>query len=113
MQMRKGEIWRVRLPFGAGHKQAGERPALIVQNNAMTVGLPTVLAVPFTSKLAARRFPGTLVVAPDANNGLTLPSVALVFQVGAQDKQDFVNCLGVIDDATLAQILALIEQLAL
>ena len=109
--MRKGEVWRVRLPFGVGHKQAGERPAVIVQNNSLTSSLPTVLVVPFTSKLAAQRFPATLVVQPDAANGLTLPSVALVFQLGAQDKQDFVQCLGVLDSVTLDQILALIEQL--
>jgi mRNA-degrading endonuclease toxin of MazEF toxin-antitoxin module len=78
--MRKGEIWRVRLPFATGHKQSGERPALIVQDNSFTGSLPTILAVPFTSKLNAKRFPGTIVVQPDGKNGLTLPSVALVFQ---------------------------------
>jgi len=111
--MRKGEIWRVRLPFGAGHKQAGERPGLIVQNNALTASLPTILVVPFTSKLAAQRFPGTLLVQPDATNGLTWPSVALVFQLGAQDKQDLIQHLGDLDTNSLDQILALIEQLAL
>jgi mRNA interferase MazF len=111
--MRKGEIWRVRLPVAVGHKQAGERPAVIVQNNSVTSSLPTVLVVPFTSKLKATRFPGTLVVQPDGANGLTLPSVALVFQLGAQDKDDLLEHLGDLDSGTLAQILAMIDQLAL
>ena len=109
--MSKGEVWRVRLPVSTGHKQAAERPAVIVQNNSFIAALPTVLVVPFTSKLAARRFPGTLLVQLDATNGLTLPSVALVFQLGAQDKRDFLQHLGELDSNSLAQILAIIEQL--
>ena len=109
--MRKGEVWRVRLPFTGGHRQAGERPALVVQNNALTASLPTAVVVPFTGKLTARRFAGTLVVQPDGTNGLTMPSVALVFQLGAQDKQDFVQCLGVLDSNSLDQILAIVEQI--
>ena len=109
--MRKGEIWRIRLPDTLGHKQTGERPAVIVQNNALTASLPTILVVPFTSKLKASRFPGTFLVQPDATNGLILPSVALVFQLGAQDKQDFVQHLGDLDAKTLDQILDMIDKM--
>ncbi len=28
--MKKGEIWRVRLPISAGHAQGGDRPAVIM-----------------------------------------------------------------------------------
>jgi mRNA-degrading endonuclease toxin of MazEF toxin-antitoxin module len=77
--MTKGEVWRIRLPPAAGHTQAGERPAVIVQNDAYTTTLPTVLVVPLTGTLAAARFPGTVTIQPDARNGLTIPSVALVF----------------------------------
>lgn len=71
--MRRGEVWRVRLPAASGHAQAGERPALVIQHDAYTVVLPTVLVVPFTGSLAALRFAGTLRVDPDGSNGLTLP----------------------------------------
>ncbi len=111
--MRKGEVWRVRLPIASGHKQAGERPAVIVQNNSFTASLPTVLVVPFTSKLNAKRFAGTMVVQPDGVNGLTLPSVALVFQLGAQDKDDLLEHLGDLDSTTLDQIMTMIDQLTL
>jgi mRNA-degrading endonuclease toxin of MazEF toxin-antitoxin module len=47
--MRRGEVWRVRIPFSSGHAQAGSRPALIVQNDALLASLPTVLIVPFPS----------------------------------------------------------------
>jgi mRNA interferase MazF len=109
--MRRGEVWRVRLPRAAGHVQAGERPALVVQQAAVTAALPTVLVVPFTGSLAAARFPGTLRVDPDATNGLTMPSIALVFQLRAVDQPDCVQCLGEVDAATLAAVAALIHDL--
>ena len=79
--MKQGEVWRVRLPSIPGHTQAGERPAIIVQDDSFIRSLPTVLIVPLTSTAAALRFAGTLIVQPDNQNGLTMPSVALVFQI--------------------------------
>jgi mRNA interferase MazF len=109
--MRRGEVWRVRIPFAPGHAQAGDRPALIVQNDPFIASLPTVLIVPFTSTMAAARFSGTLIVSPDGQNGLTVPSVALAFQLRALDKRDCLQRLGVLDAATLDRVLALIDQL--
>src|SRR4051794_15637050 len=77
--MKRGEVWRVRLHSVPGHTQAGIRPAVIMQEDQATASLPTVLIVPFTGSPAALRFPGTLAVQPDGQNGLTVPSVALVF----------------------------------
>ncbi len=111
--MNKGELWRVRLPLVPGRTQAGERPAVIVQNEPFLSSLPTVQIVPFTSQLAANRFPATFPVQPSAQNGLSLPSVALVFQLSAQDKRNFVHRLGILDNQTLDQILDLIRQLLL
>ena len=85
--MQQGEVWRVRLPFIAGREQAGERPAIIIANDAFLSDLPLVLVVPLTGEMAASRFAGTLVVEPDTKNGLTKPSIALVFQTRALDKR--------------------------
>jgi mRNA interferase MazF len=109
--MKRGEVWRVRLPAASGHTQSGERPAIIVQDDAINAVLPTVLVVPFTSAQAATRFPGTLLVQPDSLNGLTLPSVALVFQLAAMDRRDCLRRLGVLDSTILDQIFALLDQL--
>ena len=43
------------------------------------------IVVPGTSQLATTRFPHTVVVQPDAANGLTLPTVFLCFQPQAAD----------------------------
>jgi mRNA interferase MazF len=109
--MRRGEVWRVRLPFAPGHRQAGERPAILVQEDSFIAALPTVLLVPCTSNQAAARFAGTLLVQPDNQNGLTMPSVALVFQLSALDKRDCLRRLGILDPPTLDQVFTLLDQL--
>lgn len=66
------------------------RPAVLVQDDSFLAALPTVLIVPFTGSRSALRFPGTVLVQPDGQNGLTAPSVALVFQTRALDQR---SCL--------------------
>ena len=72
--MKKGEVWRVRFPTVPGDTQAGERPAVIMQNEPFLSRLPTVQIIPFTSLQSATRFPGTLVAQPDSSNGLRVCS---------------------------------------
>jgi mRNA interferase MazF len=109
--MQRGEVWRVQLPSVPGHTQAGLRPAVVVQEDQATASLPTVLVVPFTGTQAALRFPGTLAVQPDGRNGLTVPSVALVFQLTALDQRNCLQLLGQLDPATLDQIFAELDKL--
>jgi mRNA interferase MazF len=109
--MKRGDVWRVNLIRARGHVQAGIRPAVIVQDDALLTALPTVLVVPFTSQRASTRFPGTLIVQPDGTNGLTVPSVALVFQLTAIDHPDCLQHLGVLDAQSADQIFALLDRL--
>jgi mRNA interferase MazF len=109
--MKKGEVWKVHLPPAPGHTQAGDRPAIIVQNDTRIATLPTVLVVPLTGSTAASRFDSTLLIQPDGQNGLTIPSVALVFQLRAVDKRDLLQRLGEVTTLTLQQILGLLADL--
>jgi len=109
--MKKGEIWRVLIPTTPGHAQTGERPAIILQEMVYNNSLPTTLIVPLTSKLAASRFAGTLVLQPDQQNGLTTPSVALVFQMRTIDKRNCLKLMGILDASNLDQILDVLDQL--
>jgi mRNA interferase MazF len=111
MPVRRGEVWRVNFPSVPGHAQAGVRPAVLVQDDQATAALTTVLVVPLTGAQAAARFPGTLVVQPDGQNGLTVPSVALVFQLIAVDQRYCLQRLGVLDAATLDQIFTELDKL--
>jgi mRNA interferase MazF len=109
--MRRDEVWQVDIPFTPGHAQAGERPAVIVQDDAFMTTLPTVLIVPFTGSQSATRFPGTVLVQPDGQNGLTVRSVALVFQMRALGKRYFLHRLGLLDAMTLHQIFEELDKL--
>lgn len=109
--MKRGDVWRVRIPPAPGHAQSGERPAVIVQELAFNNSLPTTLIVPLTSQLSASRFDGTLVIQSDSQNGLTMPSVAMVFQLRVIDQRNCLKKLGEVDAATLDQILDVLDQL--
>lgn len=68
------------------------------------MALPTVLIIPITGTQAASRFPGTLAVQPDMQNGLTVPSVALHYQRTAIAKTNCLHPRGVVNVTTLDQI---------
>jgi mRNA interferase MazF len=109
--MKKGDVWGVRIPPAPGHAQTGDRPAIIVQEDAFIASLPTVLNVPFTSTAAAARFDGTLLIQPDSQNGLTTASVALVFQMRALDKRGCLKYLGSLNAASFDQVLPVLDKL--
>ena len=54
--------------------------------------------------LAALRFAFTVRVEPSLENGLTVPSVVMVFQVRAVDKQRIVRKIGQMSKADMARI---------
>ncbi len=109
--MQRGEVWQVDIPFAPGHAQAGERPAVIMQDAAFVARLPTVLIVPLTGSQSAIRFAGTVLVQPDRQNGLTVPSVALVFQLRTLDQRCCLYRLGFLDPATLDQLFVELDKL--
>lgn len=82
--MNVGDIHWVEFPPRSGHAQAGRRPAIVAQAASATAQLPTI---PLTTQLAALRFPGTVLVDADPENGLRQPSVALVFQLTVVDQR--------------------------
>ena len=84
--------------------QAGARPAVILQSSAATKSLQTIVVVPFTARLKARRFPSAVVVQPSLNNGLARASVALVHQVTTVDQGLVRNRVGQLDPADLERV---------
>ena len=101
--MDRGELHWVDLPPAVGgHEQTGRRPALVVQANPS--GHSTVVVVPFTTKMTALRFPYTVEIRPSGQNGLSAPSIALVFQVRAVDKKRLVGLAGHLESSILTQI---------
>jgi mRNA interferase MazF len=52
------------------------------------------MIIPLTGRLSALRFPHTIQVEPSEENGLTQPSVLLVFQLRAIDRSRIVETIG-------------------
>lgn len=103
--MKRNDVVMVELPpplGGVGREQSGRRPALVVSDDSP--GLPTIVVVPLTSQLAALRFPHTLQVEPSPVNGLSVPSVVLLFQVQVVDKRRVLRVVGELDQDHVAQI---------
>ena len=98
--MSRGDIVFVELPQpkgSTGHEQIGLRPALIVHDDVTSQFLPVIIIIPFTAKPSAQRFPHTILIHPSSQNGLSNPSVLLVFQLRAVDRARIKNTIGVLE----------------
>lgn len=67
--LRKGDIHRVRFGRRTGHEQTGERPAVILQTNAMAA-LSTVIVAPLSASAPEAPFRPTIKVAGKASRML-------------------------------------------
>jgi mRNA interferase MazF len=94
----------VDLPDRGGREQRGRRPAIIWQDTTAFPRLPTVLLIPLSSQQDTLRFDGSVLIQLTATNGLTVPSVALVFQLGACDVRRIGQRIGRLDAADLLKI---------
>jgi mRNA-degrading endonuclease toxin of MazEF toxin-antitoxin module len=106
--MNAGEIFWVEFPARGGRAQTGRRPAIVVQKDKT---LPTVLLIPLTTHQEALRFAGTILVEPDEINYLRQPSVALVFQLTAIDKNFIKGKLGTISGDKMTEIWTAFDEL--
>ncbi len=109
--MNVGDVSWVEFPPRGGHAQAGRRPAIVAQAASVAGRLPTVLLIPLTTRLEALRFPGTILVEPDADNGLSRPSVALVFQLTAIDRRFLSEKVGHVSEAVVNSLWSALDEL--
>jgi mRNA interferase MazF len=107
--MARGDILLVGLPESDKREEKGNRPAIAVQTDIATS--PMLMIVPVTSSLGALRFPFTVRIEPSEQNGLTLPSVAMVFQLRAIDRKRIIQKIGELELQHLTQVDAEIWQM--
>ena len=100
--MARGDVLIIELPSSELREQSGRRPAVAVQTDVM--GEPMLMVAPITSNLAALRFAFSVRVEPSPENGLTVPSVVMVFQMRAVDKQRIVRKIGQIGQPDMTRI---------
>lgn len=106
--MQRGDIVLVNLPKPTGtpgHEQFGSRPALVVHNHKQSGNsLSVIMIVPMTSKFKAQNFPRTILMQPSEQNGLSKPSVLLVFQLRAIDKRRIERKIGIVEKNILQKV---------
>lgn len=79
--MKKREVWVTEIPLSDGREQHGTRPAIVIAEPIAN----TVLIIPCTSNEKAANYKGTVPLKPRLTNGLSVKTIALVFQMRAID----------------------------
>lgn len=100
--MARGDVLLVQLPISDMREQSGRRPVIAVQTDI--AGEPMLMVAPVTSNLNALRFAFSVQVQPSQANGLSVPSVVMVFQLRAIDKARIVRKIGQMSPPDLARI---------
>ena len=100
--MARGDVLLVSLPPSDRREQSGRRPAVAVQTDQ--TGEPMLMVAPVTSNPGALRFAFSVRVEPSPENGLTMPSVVMVFQMRAIDKVRIVRKIGRMSAEDMARI---------
>ncbi len=84
------KIHFVEIPKTNGHEQSGFRPVLLVSQPISEISL----IIPFTANVLALRFPYTLKIEPSPKNGLSFPSVLLIFSTESNRLQKIGKDIG-------------------
>ena len=110
--MARGDVAYINLPLVPGSRaQGGRRPAVLVTADMALRGNPMTMVVPLTTTLTATRFPFTFRIEPSPQNGLSAPSIALVFQLCAADQTHLDSVIGQLEDHHLAKIDDMMRQM--
>lgn len=103
MTLKRGEIWLADLDPTRGSEQAGTRPVLVFQNDAIDKHTVTVLAIPMTTNLRRASLPSCVQISK-GEGGLASDSVALCHQLRVLDKARLLRRLGTVSQSTLSAI---------
>ena len=99
----RGEIWLADLNPIRGSEQAGTRPILVVQNDAINAFTTTVLAIPMTTNLRRAKLPSCVQVSK-REGGLASDSVLLCHQLRVLDKTRLIHRLGAVSGETITAV---------
>jgi mRNA interferase MazF len=87
--MKRGDVYSVRLDPVEGSEQGGSRPVIVVSRNSINASSPTVLAIPCTTYRPGKRIYVTQVLISAPEGGLSADSIALAEQVRILSKSRF------------------------
>ena len=101
--MKRGEVWLIDFGEPSGPEQAGQRPAILMQNDTLIPSLTTVIVLPLTTNLKRLALP-TTVLLPAGEGGLAQDSVALCHQIQVRGKARLQKRLGALTPERFAEI---------
>lgn len=91
----RGNVVMVELQSGERNVQKGLRPCIVIQNNMGNKFSPTVIIAPLTSRTKKDMITHTKIT-PSTENGLSVPSTALLEQIQTISKDSIKKVLGVL-----------------
>jgi mRNA interferase MazF len=99
----RGDLWWAVLDPTLGSEQAGTRPVLVLQNDAIGAFTSTIVVVPLTTVLRRAQLPSSAFI-PALGTGLSSNSVALCHQLRVIDKARLRGRLGGVPQEVLLQV---------
>jgi mRNA interferase MazF len=101
--MKQGEVWMTDFGNPSGPEQAGQRPAIILQDNPLNDALVTVIVVPITTNLKRLLMPATLRLHA-GEGGLPQESVVLGYQIQVRGKVRLLHKMGELSPERFAEV---------
>lgn len=100
--VKKWEIYFVNLNPIKGSEQSGQRPALVVSNNAVNTYLPVCTVIPFSSHSPGTKTYPTEILIKKENSGLKKDSILMLQQIRTIDAQRLISpAVSMITDESL------------
>ena len=99
----QGQVARAVVDPVRGSEQAGERPVLIISNEAINQSLTIVTALPVTTRRPGRRIYSTEVLLPAGTAGLPSESIVMAHQIRTIAKERLLHTYGWLDDINLRE----------
>jgi len=103
MTAQRGELWWANLDPARGSEQAGRRPVLVFQNDAVNQFTRTSLVIPVTTNLRRAALPSCVKLAK-GEGGLPTDSVAICHQLRVVDKTRLQKKMGSVSPQAIAAV---------
>ena len=103
MNVARGDVWLANLNPTQGSEQAGIRPVLVFQNDAINAYTTTVVTVPMTTNQRRASLPSSVSIRR-GEAGLSNDSIVLCHQVRVIDRTRLQHKLGTVSEQTIAAV---------
>lgn len=103
-ELHRGDVVYIEIAPTVGSQQSGIRPAVVIQNDTGNKFSPTVIVAPMTSSQSKKPLPTHISVQPEAETGLSKPSIILFEQITTLDKSRILSKVGRFSDNMMEAI---------